>query len=112
MKHFLLFYSVTNQYLERRPQYRDAHLKHAWAAQQRGTLVLAGAVSDPLDTGLLLFSTDSRNIVEDFARNDPYVLNGLVTAWHTREWLTVVGTAAADPAYPADFTGVRTRGLP
>ncbi len=32
MKHFLLFYEVSSDYLERRPQFRGEHLKLAWAA--------------------------------------------------------------------------------
>jgi hypothetical protein len=28
---------------------------------------------------------------EDFARNDPYVKAGLVTAWRVRQWNVVVG---------------------
>ena len=30
--------------------------------------------------------------VETFARNDPYVVQGLVTAWRVREWSAVVGS--------------------
>ncbi len=36
MKHFLLFYDGAPDYLARRPHYRDDHLKHAWAAADRG----------------------------------------------------------------------------
>jgi uncharacterized protein YciI len=105
LKHYLLFYSVTDEYLTRRPLYRDAHLSHAWTAQQRGILVLAGAVADPLDTGLLLFKAGSPQQIEEFARQDPYVVNGLVTSWRVREWLTVVGTWAIDPIYPPGIDG-------
>jgi len=100
MKHFLLFYTFADGYLERRPRFREAHLELAWAAHERGELLLAGAVADPIDTGLLIFSAESRDVVEQFARNDPYVVNSLVTAWRVREWLTVVGKMAAAPAYP------------
>jgi|SRR5271163_2623158 len=100
MKHFLLCYTFADGYLERRPRFREAHLRLAWDAHNRGELLLAGAVADPVDTGLLIFSAETRDMVEEFARNDPYVLNGLVTAWRVREWLTVVGTLAASPADP------------
>ncbi len=30
-------------------------------------------------------------MVEEFARNDPYVLNGLVTRWEVRPWAVVIG---------------------
>jgi hypothetical protein len=32
MKHFLLFYEVSGDYLERRPKFRAEHLKLAWEA--------------------------------------------------------------------------------
>ena len=41
--HYLLFYEFVPDYLDRRPQFRSAHLKLAWEAQARGDLVLAGA---------------------------------------------------------------------
>ena len=40
--HYLLFYEVADDYLERRAQLRSAHLEKAWAASERGELVLAG----------------------------------------------------------------------
>ena len=100
MKHYLLFYSFVEGYLERRAAFRDAHLAHAWEAQTRGVLVLAGAVADPVDTGLLLFEGDSPASAEAFARADPYVVNGLVASWRVREWMTVVGESAASPVRP------------
>jgi uncharacterized protein YciI len=103
MKHYLLFYSFIDGYLERRSQYRDLHLKHAWGAQRGGTLVLAGALTDPADTGVLLFQAASPDVVNEFARTDPYVVNGLVTSWRVREWVTVVGEAARTPVRPEDL---------
>jgi uncharacterized protein YciI len=46
---------------------------------------------------MLLFHTDSPAAAESFARNDPYVINGLVTHWEVRRWNTVVGATAANP---------------
>lgn len=100
MKHFLLFYEGAPDYLERRPQYRGAHLQHAWAARERGELVVAGALADPVDGAVLMFAGDDRQVAEDFARTDPYVVNGLVARWHVREWTTVVGEMAATPVRP------------
>ncbi|WP_443748610.1 YciI-like protein [Asticcacaulis solisilvae] len=95
MSHFLLFYDFVEDYLERRPEFRDAHLKAAWASVDRGDMVLAGALSDPADTGVLLFDSETPDAAEAFARNDPYVLNGLVKSWTVRKWTTVVGHDAA-----------------
>ena len=97
MKHFLLFYDTAPDYLERRGAFRDAHLGLAWAAAARGELVLGGALADPVDGAVLLFKGASAAVAEEFARADPYVINGLVDEWRVREWTTVVGDDAASP---------------
>jgi uncharacterized protein len=97
MKHFLLFYEAGPDYLERRPKFRAEHLKHAWSASERGEIVVGGALADPVDGAVLMFQGGDRSVAEDFARGDPYVLNGLVERWHVREWTTVVGGIAATP---------------
>jgi uncharacterized protein YciI len=108
MKHFLLLYTFAPHYLEQRLLFRDAHLRCAWEAQHRGNLVLAGALSDPADMGILLFEATSPDLVDEFARNDPYVVNGLVTSWRVREWITVVGASAQAPVYPGSFVAQRS----
>src|SRR5687768_17585103 len=100
MKHFLLFYDVAADYLARRGDFREAHLAKAWAAHARGELVLGGALADPVDGAVLLFASESPRVAEEFAREDPYVLNGLVTRWRVREWNTVAGATAAAPVRP------------
>ena len=100
MPHFLLFYDGAPDYFERRPQYRNDHLTHAWAAQERGELVVAGAFADPVDGAALMFAGEDRSVAEQFARADPYVVNGLVARWQVREWTTVVGDLAATPVRP------------
>ena len=97
MAHFLLFYNYAADVLERRPEFRGAHLDHAWGAVERGEIVVAGALADPVDGAVLMFSGEDKAIAEDFARADPYVTNGLVTRWHVREWTTVAGKTAANP---------------
>ena len=100
MKHFLLFYEVESDYLARRGAFRGSHLQRAWAAHAAGDLVLGGALADPADGAVLLFKGDSPAVAETFAREDPYVLNGLVRRWHVREWTTVVGDGAVNPVRP------------
>ena len=90
MRHFLLFYTTAPDYLERRPIFRAQHLAKAWAAIERGELVLGGALADPADCAMLLFKAEDASVAEDFARADPYV----------REWTTVVGPLAIEPILP------------
>jgi uncharacterized protein YciI len=100
MKHFLLFYEAGPDYLARRAQFRAEHLRHAWSAAGRGEIVVAGALADPVDGAVLMFRGEDKSVAEDFARVDPYVVNGLVARWHVREWTTVVGELAATPVQP------------
>ena len=100
MGHFLLIYDFAADYSERRAAHRTEHLRLAWEAADRGELILGGALVSPMDTGLLLFSGDMPATAEAFARADPYVTNGLVTAWRVREWITVAGPLAASPLRP------------
>jgi uncharacterized protein YciI len=53
-----------------------------------------------VDLGVLFFSAPSRDVVEAFARIDPYVTGGLVTEWKVRPWTTVIGDGAANPLPP------------
>ncbi len=51
---------------------------------------MAGAFADPLDGATFVFKA-TREEVETFVANDPYVQNGLVTAHRIREWAVVIG---------------------
>ena len=93
--HYLLFYEVVPDYVVRRAEFREEHLRLAREAHARGELVLGGALANPVDGAVLLFRTDSPIVAEAFALADPYVRNGLVPRWHVREWHTVVGDNAA-----------------
>ncbi len=98
--HYLLFYEVDAEYVARRGEFRGAHLEKAWAASERGELVLGGALANPTDGAVLLFQGDSPEVAEKFAKGDPYVLNGLIKKWYVRQWTTVAGKDAATPVRP------------
>jgi uncharacterized protein YciI len=84
MKYYALFYYVVDDFVSRRSAYREEHLRLAREAHHRGELLLAGALADPADRALLIFRAADRSVVEEFARNDPYVTRGLVTRWEVR----------------------------
>ena len=96
-----LFYEGAPDYLARRGEFRAEHLHRAWAAQARGELVLGGAYADPVDGALLIFEGQDARVAEEFAKNDPYVRQGLVARWWVRRWTTVVGDLAESPVRPA-----------
>ena len=91
MGYYALFYDVVDEFIARRQPYLDRHLRLAREPHARGELVLAGALADPADRALLVFRADNPQVVEDFARNDPYVTNGLVARWEVRPWTVVIG---------------------
>ncbi|PSO15705.1 YciI-like protein [Bradyrhizobium sp. MOS003] len=100
VKHYLLILEFGETYEARRQEFRNDHLTKAWAAAERGELVLAGALTDPLDAGVILFKGESAAVVERFVKEDPYVNNGLIQSWRIREWATVVGKDASAKLWP------------
>ncbi|HXL21382.1 MAG TPA: YciI-like protein [Candidatus Dormibacteraeota bacterium] len=107
MGYFALFYEVVDDFAHRRGPYRDEHLKLARDAHARGELVLAGALAEPADGALLVFRGQQPDPAENFARHDPYVINGLVQRWYVREWSVVVGN---EPAASSDANATEVPG--
>jgi uncharacterized protein YciI len=98
VKRWLLLYDLTPDYIERRAPLREEHLRLARESHARGELELAGAFGDGFDDArpqvegaALLFRGEDRAQAERFAREDPYVKNGLITRWRVCEWKVVVG---------------------
>jgi hypothetical protein len=90
MAYFAMIYDLVDDYMARRGAFREEHLKMAADAHTRGELMLGGAFADPPDKALMIFRVDDSKIAETFARNDPYVLNGLVKHWEVRPWNVVI----------------------
>lgn len=88
--YFALLYDVVVDYVPRRQPFRAEHLALAERFRRDGKLVLAGAF-DPPDGALLVFRCGAASEVEAFVRDDPYVRNGLVTAWRVKAWSVVIG---------------------
>ena len=85
----ILFYDYVPDIAEKRPAHRGAHLDVAGQWHAEGRIRLAGAYADPLDGAVFVFR--DRESAEAFPKVDPYVLNGLVTDWHVRDWNVVIG---------------------
>ena len=92
MPYFALLYDVADDFVARRAPFRAEHLRLAGEAHQRGEVVLAGALAEP-PAALIIFQCVDNSVAEDFARRDPYVVNGLVKKWTVRPWNVVVGQA-------------------
>ncbi len=91
MAFYVLIYKTVENYIERRAPFREVHLAHAAKAKEQGLLVMGGAYADPPDGALLIFQCDDPGPVEEFAKTDPYVKNGLIPAWEVRKWTVVIG---------------------
>jgi uncharacterized protein YciI len=94
MAYYALFYDVVDNFAERRAPFREEHLQLADAANQRGELVLAGALAEPPDGALIIFRGNDPAAAASFAERDPYVRHGLVKHWEVRPWTVVVGGEA------------------
>ncbi len=90
MNYYLLFYKTVGDYIERRREYRDEHLKLARKAAKNGELIMGGTLDNPANEALLIFKGNSPEIAENFAKNDPYVINGLISHWVVRPWNVVI----------------------
>jgi uncharacterized protein len=64
-------------------------LRHACLQNAKGKLILAGALIEPVDGGLLVFKGASVEEIESFVASDPYVQNGIVANSSVRPLATV-----------------------
>ena len=90
MPYFALTYDVVEDFVNKRTPFRPAHLKEVREAHARGELIMAGALGEPAGA-LLIFRAADKLTAEQFAKNDPYVKEGLVKQWKVRPWTVVVG---------------------
>lgn len=81
----VLFYTSAENVLAKAPAHLPAHRARLDAFHARGTLLAVGTFGDPQEEGSMgVFTT--REAAEEFAREDPFVLNGVISAWHVRAW--------------------------
>jgi len=92
MKYYILTYNFVEGYLEKRTPYRQDHFTVAKDAVAAGDLLLGGATEGPGETGILIFQVEDKSQVELFAKQDPYVKNGIVTSYDIKEWNVVLGS--------------------
>ncbi len=92
MNYYILNYKLADNYLQDRGQYRAEHLGMAKEAAEKGQLVLGGALDEPADEAFLIFHGENDKTATAFAKNDPYVKNGLIKEWTVRKWNAVIGS--------------------
>ncbi|MDR2342897.1 MAG: YciI family protein [Campylobacteraceae bacterium] len=91
--HYLLIYEAVEDYMTRRNEFREEHLKFAAQAENRGELILAGALGT--QGSAFLFLTEESVSIEEFVKNDPYFKGGLIRSYKILPWATVIGKDAS-----------------
>ena len=79
--------------LDKRMEHRPAHIEYL---KSKLDLIMAGGATtggpdDSMDGSVLILDTEDRAVAEDFARHDPFALNGvfeavIVTPWRKTIW--------------------------
>jgi hypothetical protein len=82
---YVLFYESADDVLTKAPAHFPAHKVRLDDFHARGALLMVGTFANPQEEGSMSIFT-SREAAEEFAEGDPFVLNGVVSRWHIREW--------------------------
>lgn len=82
---YALFYESSDDVMSKAPTHMEAHSAHFERFHDEGKLLMIGTFGDPQTEGSMgIFTT--RDAAEDFAKRDPFVINGVVRNWYVREW--------------------------
>ncbi len=82
---YVLLYDSADDVASKAPALFPAHRARLDEFHGRGDLLMVGTFGDPQNEGSMGIFT-SRKAVEEFVREDPFVLGGVVKDWHVREW--------------------------
>jgi uncharacterized protein len=86
---YVLFYESAPDVLTTAPVHLPAHRARLVEFHARGVLLMVGTFGDPVTEGsMAIFST--REAAEEFVKDDPFVLHGVVRSWTLREWNEVL----------------------
>jgi uncharacterized protein YciI len=86
MNRYVLFYESADDVMSKAPAVYPAHLARLQDFKARGELLMVGTFANPqADGSMAIFN--SRQGAEDFAAEDPFVLQGVVRSWTVKEWL-------------------------
>ena len=83
---YLLFYETGGNYPGGAREHFPAHKARYLEFMERGVLLALGPFMDGAGS-MAIFS--SREAAEEFAAEDPFVLNDVVGEWRVREWREV-----------------------
>mgnify|MGYP001403145565 CR=1 FL=1 len=82
---YVLFYETADDGIAKAAAVFPAHKVRLDEFHGRGTLVMVGTFANPQHDGSMAIFT-TRDAAEEFARGDPFVVNGVVASWRVLEW--------------------------
>jgi len=83
MKH-VLFYEAVDDFRPKAMENFPAHQERFLQFHERGVLLMIGPFTDGTGEAMAVFT--SREAAEEFAADDPFVVNGVVAKWEIRAW--------------------------
>jgi uncharacterized protein len=84
---FETFYNSLEDAVSKAPDVVTAHRVRSNELHADGTLLMAGAfLNNPGELLRTMTICPTREAAEEYARGDPFVLNGMVSKWYIREW--------------------------
>jgi len=86
---YVLFYEPADDVASKAPPVFPAHRARLDDFQARGVLLMIGTFADPQRDGSMAVFT-SRAAAEEFARDDPFVREGVVRSWRVLDWNEVL----------------------
>ncbi len=81
---YLLFYELAENALAVAQQHFPAHQERLLQFADRGLLLMVGTFTDPPAGAMAVFTT--REAVDEFMADDPFLLHDVVGAHRIREW--------------------------
>ena len=81
---YVLLYESAQVASSKAPKHVDAHQARVDDFHSRGALVMTGSFTNHEDGSMAIFT--SREAAEEFIKDDPFVVDGVITSWHIGEW--------------------------
>jgi uncharacterized protein len=91
---YVLLYESADDVMAKAPEHFPAHSARIAEFHGRGDLLMVGTFGDPQAQGSMAIFA-SREAAEEFVRDDPFVLHGVVRRWEIRDWNEILTAAPA-----------------
>jgi len=86
---YVLSYTAVDDFMPLAQANGAAHVARLHEFHDRGVLLMAGTLQEPMNGQALAIFT-SREAAEEFVSADPFVVNGVVASWDVRPWHEVL----------------------